>query len=216
MMKVITRRVNRVVRVLLILLIVAFSSVGCMREKAKFETGNFRVASFFRVSMMMALQSDQDVFPIDDVTVDLFYGLYDVDIVEDEHNGNPRGEYSSQPGHIVFVLYAYDFSNIPDLYEVSDYTKTEGLYFIKDIPEEEAFSEDYGYEADWLAYITYHHNEQITIPQESFTSDKGDILLTLSLWDEYEKGSGKHFYCWDTSIRLGYERLDDNRVKLYF
>ena len=122
-MKTISRRVNRVVRVLLIFLLTLYASAGCFRQEAKYEEGTFRRFSSFRTSMMLALQSDKDTFPIDDVTVDLLYGLYDIDIVEDEYNGNPRGEYSSVEGHIVFTLHAWNFGDPRTLSDVNDYIR---------------------------------------------------------------------------------------------
>ena len=84
MMKAITRRVNRVVRVLLILLIMAFSSVGCMRKEAKFEAGYEALPGARAGDLYLMAQSDKDTFSIDNVTLDLLYGLYDIEEVEKE------------------------------------------------------------------------------------------------------------------------------------
>ena len=218
MMKVITRRVNRVVRVLLILLIVAFSSVGCMRKEAKFEAGNTVLPITMTTRTMMMAKSDKDTFSIDGVTVDLLYGWYDIEEVKERYNGN----YKWRPEHsgskdIHYSIYArnekYEISHI--FYKVFNDKSIDNHYLIRELSGE-LFTEDYGYTVGFLNYIDYNHKEQITIPKDVFEEkNRGDrIQLLIIGWVENDSGSGYNIGDM-AKIYISYKYIDANTIQFY-
>ena len=134
---------KRVFRVLLLLLILAMTVSGC-GKKAAFEKG-FGY-TFTPRQIMFGIRSDTETFAIDDVTFDLYFGTYDIDYCE-EYKVDPRYLYALRDyidERLIFALYISDPEE--DVFrENTDYKTIDNYYFVREISEEEALSEEYGF-----------------------------------------------------------------------
>ena len=112
-------------------------------------------------SLYCAYKSDKTEFPIDDVTLDFYYGGYYYQGVE----------YELENTHDIpsFELYFQD-----------DYG---GKFFIKRVEENfvsEKYSCDIVYDENWyVTEVKFNHSETITIPQEIFTEESGIIYFSV-------------------------------------
>ena len=149
----------------LITLLLCF--VGCdnpppiAREENGLEDGFKPSNSAEAPSLYCAYRSDKTEFPIDDVTLDFYYGGYYYQGVE----------YELENTHDIpsFELYFQD-----------DYG---GKFFIKRV-EENFVSEKYScnvvYDDNWnITEVKFNHSETITIPREIFAEESGLIYFSV-------------------------------------
>ena len=216
-MKTISRRVNRVVRVLLIFLLTFYTSAGCFRT-AKYEAGNMVLPITMTTRTMMMVQSNKDTFSIDGVTVDLLYGWYDLEEVKERNNGNykfrPEHSGSKNIHYCIYVRNAkYEISYI--FYEVFNDKSIDNHYLIRELSGE-LFTESYGYTVGFLNYIDYNHKEPITIPKDVFEekNKRESIHLLIIGWVESDSGSG--YNVGDMAkINIPYKYIDANTIQFY-
>ncbi|MBE6944246.1 MAG: hypothetical protein E7453_08360 [Ruminococcaceae bacterium] len=211
-------QVNRAFRVLLILLIVALSVSGC-RQKAMFEKG-FDY-TFNPKEIMLGAISDTDLFDKHNVNFDLCYGTHDIGYCE-KYGINPRALYAKthlQGADLFFGLYIcdaeYEYDIANDM-EFSEYKAIDNHYFVKEISEKEAFSEEYGLTMSRWKGITYNHSEKVTIPAETFKAERGRFVIKLVAFHK-PISEGDSYYTSSVGIlELNYQIVDENTVRITF
>lgn len=212
--------VYRVV-LLLLMLSLALSLTGCRlnSDTYKFKSGYFGY-TFTPEPIMMGAKSNTDIFTKDNVSFELYYGVYDIEDTE-EYNTDPKDTHRRPflgDVKIFFALYICDAEFALDVsndMEFNDYKNIENYYFLKEISEEEAFSEEYGFNMGILRGITYNHHETISIPAEIFTEEKGSFAIRLVAFQGPLTGSGTYYTSTSRGIELDYEVMED-KVKIKF
>ena len=124
---------------ILLALCIFFSQCDkCVREEPGLNSG---FSSLELSSVMFAVKSNTNIFNINSVRFDLFYGLYD----SEYPTSDKMGSYKMNPDDdIFFGLYICDreyVDNAGNYVEIIDYKNIDNYYFIKDISEEEALKE---------------------------------------------------------------------------
>ena len=212
-MKTISRRVNRVVRVLLIFLLTFYASAGCFRT-AKFEAGAIVLPLTGTGENLMLLQSDKDIFSLDNVTLDMYYGLYDLEKLEERYGGDPKRMYEIEGKMPFFCVYAYDYYNWHKGNQVTDYATIENYYLIKEMRGVDVCKKEYGYTVGFLNYISYNKKVQITIPKELFTEKKGSLEISMNTVYDFRDEKGMYQFSDFYKTRIFYTLMDDGTVKL--
>ena len=215
-MKTAVRKLNNAIRVLLILLIILLPSVGC--GGSGFETGADVLPLTGTGDMLMLLKSDKDTFPMGDITLDLYYGLYDFDELEEDYHGDLEDMYRRYDGiksMPFFCIYIHPSSKTYWEDFVQDYKSIENYYLIKEIHGD--FSrKEYGYDIGFLYSISYNHKEQIKIPKEAFESGQGCIEVEMvAIYNLREEGVECYYMGEYYSTSIFYE-IKDNKIHLGF
>lgn len=207
---------KRVFRVLLILLMVSMFTTGC-GQKSEFEKG-FDY-TFTPNSIMFGVKSDTDTFSINDVTFDLYYGVHDIGYAK-KYNTDPKSGYRKEGYEtIIFGLYICEADCSLDVVndmEISDYKTIDNHYFVKDIFEEEAFSDEYGFTMSYWKGITYNHSEKITIPPEIFANEAGSFVVKLIAFHEPMNDGDNYYTSTVRGIELDYQIVDEDTIKIVF
>ena len=151
-----------------------------------------------------AVRSETSVFPADQVVLEVSYSLYREEVV-------PEG-YS----FVCFALYFSDseFWNSPQyLQPINDYRLIDGLYFVKEIKENDYVSEDYTMTMDIFSGKKFKHSELLTVPQGVFTDESGSFDFRLIEFCHVPDNGG---YCltYSYSVTVDYERIDEKTVRL--
>lgn len=207
----------------LMLLVTTMTLSGC-GKKQTFQCGDFSYMNE-RSMLMFGARSDIDTFHLDSVDIDLCIGLYDAEYVK-KYSSDPKGFYmasdlaDSEDAKAFFVLYICDPEDRGNFQKdqkepyYEDYKSIEGLRFIKEIPEEIAFSDEYGFTIRFWKGIIYRHCETFRIPQEIFQEEKGtfEILLVPFCGSE----SLTYYTCQQAGVCFHYKKMDENTVKLEF
>ena len=207
---------QRVFRVLLLLLMVSLFTTGC-GQKSEFEKG-FDY-TFTPSSIMFGAKSDTDTFSKNDVTFDLYYGVYDIGYAE-KYNTDPKSGYRKEGYETIFFgLYIceadYSLDVVNDM-EISDYKMIDNHYFVKKISEEEAFSDEYGFTMSYWKGITYNHSEKRAIPTEFFANETGSFVVKLIAFHE-PMSEGENYYTSKARyIEFDYQIVDENTIKIVF
>lgn len=208
--------IRRVFRVLLILLMVSLFTTGC-GQKSKYETGFDYTLTPDQI--MFGARSDTDTFSKDDVTFDLYYGVHDIGYTE-KYNTDPKSGYRKEGYETIFFgLYICDADYCLDVVndrEISDYKMIDNHYFVKEISEEEAFSDEYGFTMGYWKGITYNHSEKITIPSEFFVNETGSFVVKLIAFHEPATEGDNYYTSTARHIEFDYQAVDENRIKIVF
>ena len=207
---------RRIFRVLLILLMVSLFTTGC-GQKSEFEKG-FDY-TFTPNSIMFGAKSNTDTFSKNDVTFDLYYGVYDIGYAE-KYNTDPKSGYRKEGYETIFFgLYIceadYSLDVVNDM-EISDYKTIDNHYFVKEISEEEAFSDEYGFTMSYWKGITYNHSEKITIPSELFANETGSFVVKLIAFHEPMSEGENYYTSMARYIEFDYQVVDENTIKFVF
>ncbi|MBQ3000415.1 MAG: lipoprotein [Oscillospiraceae bacterium] len=215
---IVNKRQSRAFRVLLILLIFALGLSGC-GQKAALEKG-FGY-TFTPNSAMLAIRSDTDIFQKDDVTFDLYYGTYNAESAK-KYNQDPRGAYAASAfadSKLIFALYICD-ADVQKITECADYKEIDNHYFVREMSEEEALSEEYSFTMSYWKDvifgegITYNHSEEITIPAELFTEDSGRLSICLAAFHEPVNDGDNYHPTITYRIDFSYRVIDGTTVKI--
>ena len=163
----------------------------------------------------MGMKSKTDTFKVDDVTFDIYYGMYE------EGDETPKSSYKSGDEYPFFAMYMYEMDDYQKDATIdtkcTDYKKFKDYYFIKEIPGEEAFSGAYAYTLDEgfiAADIEYKHNESITVMKELFSKNKGTIIIKISTFVLLENGEYRNSR--SGGIVLDYEFISDDTVQIEY
>lgn len=208
--------VRRIFRIFCILLPVSLFLTGC-GQKSEFEKGFGYTLT--PNSIMLGVRSDTDTFPWNDVSFQLYYGVHDIGY-ETKHNSDPKKGYQKEGDETVFFgLYICETEHRLDIAndtEISDYKMIGNYNFVKKIPEEEAFSEEYGFTMSYRKGITYNHSEKITVPAEFFTTETGSFVIKLIAFREPTMKGGKYEVSTAGDLEITYRVVDENTIKLKF
>lgn len=213
-MKPFYKQTRCIFRVLLILLIVTLSITSC-GQKSGFEKG-FDY-TFTPSDIMFGAKSDTDTFPKNDVTFDLYYGVHDIGH-DEKYNTDPKIGYQKEGDETVFFgLYICEKKHSLDVMndmEISDYKMIEDHYFVKEISEEEAFSEEYGLNMSYWKGIIYNHSEKITIPTEFFEEETGSFAIKLIAFHEPRNEGDNYYTSKAYHIEFDYQVVDKNTIRI--
>ncbi len=165
-----------------------------------------------RTRIKLAIQSEIDVFNVDDVSFDIYYGIYE------EGDDNPQGGYKFDDESVVFAMYMgendYDDeeNRIINGTVYSNYKNIGRNILIKEILEEEAFSGKYTYTTNQKKKITYKHSEKVTVLKELFNKQEGLIAIKISAFVPKKEG----YECseMEKCIILKYKYLDEDTVRI--
>ena len=187
---------------------------GCERRSG-FETG-FGYNSHMGYMLPMGVRSDTDTFSKDDLTLELYFGTYDSDYVE-KNGSDPRTFYDREGDEFAFFgLYICDWEHRLDLVgfsEIPDHTAVEDHLLIREIPAEDAFSEEYGFTMGRLRGIEYNHHETVTVPPEFLQGDRGSFVLKLVAFVDHG-GEGPDYISARHYIEIDYQMIDQNTIKI--
>lgn len=210
----VSKPIRRVFRVLLILLMVSLLTEGC-EQKSKLEKG-FDY-TFTPNSIMFGVKFGTDTFSKNNVTFDLYYGVYDIGYAQ-KNNADPKSNYLKEGYETIsFGLYICeaDYSlNIVNDMEISDYKMIDNHYFVKEISEEEAFSDEYGFTMSYWNGITYNHSEKITIPSSFFKNETGSFVVKLIAFREPMAEVDDYHIAMIHYIEIDYQVIDENTIKI--
>ncbi|MBE5963405.1 MAG: hypothetical protein E7252_00520 [Lachnospira sp.] len=160
----------------------------------------------------MGMKSKTDTFKVDDVTFDIYYGMYE------EGDETPESSYKNEDEKLFFVMYMseYNIANY-ESYVIDDYKNAGTNYFIKEISDVEVFSGEYAYTLDkgFIADdVEYKHQETITIVKELFSKSKGIIAIEIVALVPLENGGYKSSY--NSVIKLNYEFISEDTIKIEY
>ena len=207
-------------KIVAIILMTVLYVTGCgFQEENKFyQAGDFGY-TLTPTEIMVGVKSQTNIFEIDNVSIDLYYGLFDSGYMEkynqDMRNGYTKSVLSDKP--ILFSLYIcagdYELSILNDqTYE--EYSEIENHYYLRSLSEKEAFSDEYGYTIDRKNGVTYNHCEKIVIPSQFFNKDKGEVVVKIVAF-QGPLEAGKEYYTTIVGfVTLDYELTDDGQVKI--
>ena len=200
-----------ILAIIAILLCLSFCLAGCDKV---YESGDFYVGFMIPV-ILMGVRAQTDTFSIDNVVLDLYYAFYN------NTYPNPDGAYTHYTvSGVVFGLYICNKDLIFEPKQgdiIEDYKKLDNQYFVKEITEEEAFPNGYGYSYNRrTGAVAYDHSETITIPKEFFNEKSGEFLIKIYHFRMSLEYEGKYKRALMGYVELDYERLDENTVKLDF
>ncbi|MBE5730800.1 MAG: hypothetical protein E7350_02460 [Clostridiales bacterium] len=212
----IKRKVGVLFKVVIILLISTLVVTGC-EKKYKIERGFESLPKSALITI--GARSETDTFTKDNVAFDIYYGLYDIGYNEKNYP-DPKVHYNSKENEsILFGLYICTEEYVSDIMngaKIPDYKTIENHYFVKEISEQEAFMEEYGFRMSRWKGTTYNHKEENTIPAEFFCKEKGDFVVKIIAYCfSKPMTKGKNFIAttWCGSI-FTYETIDENTIRI--
>lgn len=202
-------------RIITLILVISLLFTGCRfnTHDGMYWAGTFAY-TIMRDPIILGAKSETNIFSKEDVSFTLYYGFFD--LIEKEMN---RKDFYllEETDSVILVMYIceeeyiYDISN-NQKYE--DYTNIENHYFIKQLSENEAFSDEYGYSIDLKNGVSYSHSETINIPEQFFSEDSGSFVIK---WVSFiEPSEGEAFYQSELVgyLRLHYDIMADGQVKI--
>ena len=206
-----------ILKIIWVLIIVSVLTATSCRQKAEFEKGfGF---TFTPDEIMFGARFDTDTFAKDDVTFDLYYGVHDIGY-DEKYNTDPKFGYRKEGNETIFfglyICRAEHSLDVVNDMEILDYMMIENHYFVKEISEEEAFSEEYGFTMSYLKGITYNHNEKISIPTEFLTEEKGSFVVKLIAFHEPMIEGDNYYTSTARHIDFDYQIVDENTIKIIF
>ena len=180
------KRVSKIYKLLIVLLIISMSFTGCIWNNTT-DTGTSEglesgfvfssngYASEEMYPFFCGYKTDRTEFDIDDVTIDLYYGV----------------ECCNDSGLICMGGSIPSFDIYAALWDEEFNDGYESKYLIKHV-EEELISRKYNCKvittqrgAGWfIEEIIYNHHETIKIPKEVFVTETGCILILIYDIDE--------------------------------
>ena len=170
------RKITLTARVILILLLIisALNFVGCTQEQ-KYEFLTSRCYSDdAKSTLSMYVFSYNNVFDIDNVNVNVSYGIHELNIF---------GQVKSNPKEQLPYIFQQDKLLLSVcLCNDSHWGKDENCVEIKQVSDEELFSKKYGY-IDTPFFISggivYMNTDTVKIPAELFDEEYGKICIKL-------------------------------------
>ena len=170
---------------------------------------------------LLMLKSDKDTFSIDDVTMDLSYGFYDIDELEGRYNGDifhfyPKLEGYKKPFFCMYVWEEDGYARFSGITEPgTDYKQIENRYFIKEFSFESVWKREYGYGIGFFNSITFKHKEKFTFPKEVFSKERGEIVMAIvPLYEDLNIAGQYQFYYYSKKSFL-YKFIDKETIQVY-
>lgn len=196
-----------------ILLIISFSFSMSACSFYRFETGY----SYFGEipSMFIGAKTNKLKYYTDYVQFDVAYG-WDPDFLFQSSQENYEN-YS-------VLIVAYDWTmigNVPYREPTEDYESffsTDGLFVLKEIPKENFFDSKYAVTVDghFKAKIKYNMQETLLLPEELFEnlSDSRRAVYIEIVLIGYSETDNTYFACYSNEIRLEFDKIGENKIKL--
>ena len=202
-----------------IILCLIFSLTGC--GKKTYQAGTF-FSIYSGFAPMIGIKADTDKFTMDNVTFDFYCGLYDIN-----NNESLKSQHGLGAGYLnlVFVIYARraESANFLSAEDIDDYRNIDGWYYIKEISEEEASAEKYGYTSSRIRRkkgmnysINYNGSEKITIPKDVFDTKNNSFEIRLVGYIIDNDNNILRTARYDGYIDLNYEFLSNDEIKIYY
>ena len=152
--------------------------------------------------IMSAVRSDKQVFDIDNVTLDLYFGWFGPDLSEIE-NGNYF--------HIAFYITTSDTGHWIDPQQ--DYHNVENQYFITEVLEFD--TKVFAASQTRRTGKIFNYSEKITIPKEAFKNQVGVLELYTQIIELSNENNLYYFdYKSSGTVKIAYTFIDDNTVCL--
>lgn len=187
---------------------------GCGKDSG-FEVG-FGYDNHMGYMIPMGVRADTDTFSRDDLTLELYFGTYDSDYVK-ENSSDPRTFYGREEDELAFFgLYLCDGDYREDLgpfSETPNHKAVEHHVLLREIPAQDAFSQEYGYTAGWFKGIAYNHHETVAIPPEFLQGDKGSFVIKLVAFVNHGE-EGLEYISASHSLEIDYQAIGENTVKI--
>ena len=207
----------QMIRAVLILLLCSVLLGGC-HQKQQFEFGDFSYKHRYD-PVMMGLKSSTDTFPIADVSLDFYFGLFPVDARVPKYYYS-KSHIENGNDEVFFAVYinANPDDSIYPYQTYHDYRDLDNYYFLKEISEQDAFSEEYSFSIDFWSGVTYQHHENIIIPKTVFsegmmTEDRGEFEVVIIAWQPI-KEDGTYFMSYRKDMSVLYSVTSKGNLKL--
>ncbi len=200
---------KKILKLIALALTAAVILCGCQDLNSGYSYSKGDISVGGRITeKMLAIKSRQNTFPLDAVTFDLFYGLYNAE-------SGPGGDFYDNP-EIICIYATSEYSSMPDFPE--DITSIKDHYLLRMLSEEEAYTEEYSYRLHrygiFVSYVEYTHHEPVTLPRELFAKDRGEIYIKLVHYVDRGEEGIHLYYLHDLSI--SYTQHEDNTITLDF
>ncbi len=204
-------------KIMIVLLVcVCILTTGCMfmrvktDEKESYEAGEFIIPWSSDLAPKMGIKAETNEFEKDDVTLELFCGLYHSEYAGENFENAKSSYQSDKKEPLVVALYVdYDEGYGTELDNITDYRNIKNRILLKEWSEEEAFEGEFLYYAPKRT-ITYTHSEMITIPENCFSKESGTLSLCFTVF-KYQT-NGLYSCARGTAIELDYEITDEGKV----
>jgi len=182
------------------------------RKAIKFDN----ISNYDVSGSLIRVESDNDIFNIDNVTLNFSYG----------HSGTAGGQYGRKGDYefICFAFYFYEGKHECEMIGVSeeksknihkDYRNIQNFYYIKELSYDEFNSEKYLANIKTFSFFKnkLKHKENLKVPKEVFENKIGSVGFCFAEI-HYSKSYGG--YCrgvWN-AIYINYEYIDAQTVRL--
>ncbi len=166
----------------------------------------------------IGVKSNTNTFKTDDVDIQLYYSFYK----SDKKNEARKYPYQRETtDKIMFCMYICDEGEtlaILNDQEYIDYKNIANHTFIKELSEEEVFSEEnkYACSIKYLTGTTYNYHETIDIPKEVFREKSGEFVIKLVSFILPTEERNTYYSKEVGYISLKYSVLDKNIVKIEY
>ena len=139
---------------------------------SKYSNGDHYLGLEFAKSLNAKIVSDTTSFDKNNVTFDMYIGLYNVN-----RSINYRDDL---PEIYTLAIYVSNSKKLPFKLREGNYIdnieNVDGAKLIRNITYQEAFNTDFGYTVNYLS-IHYSHKEKIIIPAEFFNSKNNTVYI---------------------------------------
>ncbi len=165
--------------------------------------------------IFVSAKSKQNTFPVDAVTLDLFFSAYDCAYKSNRGVGN----YGAREYLCIYVTSDEYFKSDNNENTTTDIENRENRYLLfKATDEGDIFTPEDGHTLEryslFSEYVNYRRFETVTIPKELFAGDTGFFRFELILYAEHEEGTYTA-YTWQ-DLRMDYTKNQDGTVTLNF
>ena len=154
-----------------------------------------------------AVRSDRTEFPAEDVTLDFYFSMGEI---EDNHI---YINYILQGFALYFVLAEHIFT-IDYLEPVEDYKAIENYYFIKAIEIEEYDPEEYAMEMSFWKGKTFKHHESFTVPHELFEEKETGTFFFVIVNLQYSTEQNRICVERNGSVEIFFNKAENGTIVL--
>ncbi len=204
-------------RLLPCILILLLMLSGCRTPKYTgytYEAGHVRVTGRLP-EIFVSAKSNENTFPVDAVTFDLFFSAYDCAYKSNRGVGN----YGNREYLCIYVTPDAYFKSDNNENTTTDIENRENRHLLFQTTDEgDLFVPEDGHTLEryslFSKYVNYRRFEPVTIPKELFAGDTGFFRIELILYVENEEGIYTA-YTWE-DLRMDYTKNADGTITLDF
>lgn len=181
----------------------------------EYSSGMVKINNFsdsYPYGLKLRAASDSDVFDVNDVTLDIYYGTFLID--EGAKYKTEEFQYDLVAFYVCDGGYEVELNM-----ETTDYKSIRDAYFVFDIPIGNVYKDEYAYDLDdgyFYDDIVYKCKTNITIPSEFFNKNSDYFSLVFREYKYDEKGLVYIPRGQQRRIEISYKILDENTVDLQF